>query len=175
MSGTVYSGVTWVSSTGTRMSSTPFRLCPTFRKTNSQLQSEGYSGSTGKLVAAHDAATAHLSVPWRMPTSTDLFWLEENCDTTWTTRNGVYGLLVKGRGTYSSKSIFLPAAGYGFGDGLHDVGSYGRYWCSTPYSSDDSYYATEAWGLYFGSAGFYRSRDNRSRGYTVRPVRSFAK
>ena len=53
-----YSGVTWVSSTGQQMSSSPFASCPTDGKDNSALQSAGYIDSTGNLTAAHDAATA---------------------------------------------------------------------------------------------------------------------
>ena len=85
--------------------------CPTYNKTTSELQSAGYIDSTGNLVSAHDAATAHLGAPWRMPTDAEFAALISNCYTTWTTRNGVYGRLVTGRGTYASRSIFLPAAG----------------------------------------------------------------
>lgn len=61
-----YTDVTWVSSTGTRMSSSPFSssTCPTYNKRNSTLQSQGYIDSTGNLVAKYDAATAHLGAPW---------------------------------------------------------------------------------------------------------------
>ena len=116
-----YCDVAWVSSTGTRMSSSPFSLsfCPTYNKSNSTLQSQGYIDSTGNLVAKYDAATAHLGAPWRMPTRTEIDALINNCATTWTTRNGVYGRLVTGKGAYASKSIFLPAAGYGFDFGLY--------------------------------------------------------
>ncbi len=48
-----------------------FGNCPTYGKNNSQLQSDGYIDSTGNLVAAHDAATAHLGAPWRMPTDAE--------------------------------------------------------------------------------------------------------
>ena len=98
--------------------------CPTFGKGNLQLISDGYIKS-GKLVAALDAATAHLGVPWRMPTDEELSALINNCTTTWTTLNGVYGRLVTGKGAYSSKSIFLPAAGSGCGTDLNAIGSGG--------------------------------------------------
>ena len=169
-----YSGVTWVSSTGTRMSSSPFSLssCPTYNKSNSTLQSQGYVDSTGNLVAKYDAATVHLGAPWRMPTDAEWGALISNCTTTWTTRNGVYGRLVMGKGAYASKSIFLPAAGDGSGSGLFRPGSYGFYWSSTP-SSDDS---RDAWSLGFSSGNFYR-RDYgyRYSGQSVRPLRGFAK
>jgi len=145
--------------------------CPTYGKNNSQLQSAGYIDSTGNLVAAHDAATAHLGVPWRMPTVSEIDALLSNCDTTWTTRGGVSGRLVTGRGAYASKSIFLPAAGLGNDSYLYDAGSYGCYWSSTPHS-DYSYYA---WYLDFYSSDFGRYYINRFYGQSVRPVRGFAK
>ncbi|MCR5413214.1 MAG: DUF1566 domain-containing protein [Kiritimatiellae bacterium] len=167
-----YSGVTWVSSTGQQMSSSPFTdsSCPTYRKDNSALLSEGWIDSTGNLVAAHDAATAHLGAPWRMPTSDEIQALVDNCTTEWTTRNGVNGYLVTGKGDYSDRSIFLPAAGYGYGSYLSGPGSGGYYWSSAP----DSDYSDLAWYLYFYSSYFGRYNDSRYIGQSVRPVRGFA-
>ena len=146
--------------------------CPTYGKSNSQLQSSGYIDSTGNLVAAHDAATVHLGAPWRMPTDAEFSALINNCDTEWTTRNGVSGRLVKGRGAYVSKSIFLPAAGYGYDSRLDYLGSAGPYWSSTP-NSDFSIYA---WSLYFDSGDSSRHKYcTRYDGRSVRPVRGFAK
>ena len=147
--------------------------CPTYGKNNSQLQSAGYIDASGNLVAAHDAATAHLGAPWRMPTDAEFSALINNCDTEWTSRNGVPGRLVKGRGAYASKSIFLPAAGYGHGydSNLYNLGSYGYYWSSTPYSGNSS----DAWFLDFGSGYFGRSSLPRAEGQSIRPVRGFAK
>ena len=168
-----YTGVTWVSSTGTRMSSSPFSssTCPTYNKSTSTLQSQGYIDSTGNLVAKYDAATAHLGAPWRMPTDAELSALISNCTTTWTTRNGVYGRLVTGKGAYASKSIFLPAAGRGLDSRLNFPGSYGNFWSSTP----DSDYSDSAWRLRFDSGDFYRSNYDRDYGLSVRPLRGFAK
>lgn len=146
--------------------------CPTYGKSISELQALGYIDSTGNLAPAHDAATAHLGAPWRMPTDAEFAALVSNCDTQWTTRNGVNGRLVKGRGAYSSKSIFLPAAGRGDASSFYSLGSYGGYWSSTPYSVG-SYYA---WCLGFGSGNnFFRYCGYRSYGQSVRPVRGFAK
>ena len=168
-----YSGVTWVSSTGARMGSSPFSgsSCPTYNKTTAQLQSAGYIDATGNLVAKYDAATAHLGTPWRMPTDAEFAALIDNCTTTWTMRNGVYGRLVTGKGAFSTKSIFLPAAGYGGGSYLSYPGSLGSYWSSTP-RSGSSYYA---WYLNFNSDDFYRNDYYRHYGFPVRPLRGFAK
>ena len=170
--GYYYSGVTWVSSTGQQMSSSPFlsSSCPTYGKSNSQLQSAGYIDATGNLVAAHDAATAHLGAPWRMPTDAEFSALISNCTTTWITTNGVSGRLVTGKGSYANRSIFFPAAGLGNVSYLYSPGSYGSYWSSTP----DSGYSNHAWYLYFGSGDFSRSYNSRYYGRSVRPVRGFA-
>lgn len=163
------SGNGWVSSRTGASFSFSGGNCPTYGKTTAQLQSAGYIDGTGNLVAKYDAATAHLGAPWRMPTADEFDALVSNCTTAWTTRNGVYGRLVTGKGAFSTKSIFLPAAGVGGGSGLFDPGSYGDYWSSTPYS-DNSYYA---W--YFNSDYFDRNDYYRSRGFPVRPLRGFAK
>ena len=89
---------------------------PTYYKSNDALLSSGYIDSTGNLVAAHDAATAHLGSPWRMPTDAEFSALISNCTTTWITTNGVAGRLVTGKGDYADRSIFLPAAGNGVED-----------------------------------------------------------
>lgn len=145
--------------------------CPTYGKSISELQALGYIDSTGNLAPAHDAARAHWGSPWRMPTDAEFAALISNCDTQWTTRNGVNGRLMKGRGAYSSKSIFLPAAGCGYDSYLYGLGSGGLYWSSTPDSGD----SRAAWDLHFTSGFFTRSYDGRFYGQSVRPVRGFAK
>ena len=145
--------------------------CPTYGKSNSQLQTAGYIDATGNLVAVHDAATAHLCAPWRLPTDAEFAALISNCDTQWTVQNGVYGRLVKGRGAFATKSIFLPAAGRGGDSSLGSIGSYGYYWSSSPNSGNSDY----AWGRLFYSGGFSRYlNDYRYLGQSVRPVRGFA-
>ena len=168
-----YSDVTWVSSKKRRMRNSPFcsSSCPTDDKSTSMLLSEGYIDVTGNLVAKYDAATAHLGAPWRMPTSEEIQALVDNCcTTTWTTRNGVYGQLVTGKGAYASKSIFLPAAGYGYDSDLNALGFCGGYLSSTPVSDDSSC----AEDLYFDGLGpFCRVYDSRVYGQSVRPIRGF--
>ncbi|MDO5320638.1 MAG: hypothetical protein Q4G65_18595 [bacterium] len=169
-----YTDVTWVSSTGTRRSSSPFDYssCPTCDKSTSTLQSRGYIDSTGNLVVKYDAATAHLGAPWRIPTDAEFLALINNCTTTWTTRNGVYGWLVTGKGAYASKSIFLPAAGGGLDSRLYGPGSSGGYWSSSLNSGNFG----SAWGLYFFDSGdFLWGINDRCCGQSVRPLRGFAK
>ena len=149
----------------------PQEQCPTYDKDKSQLLSAGYIDSSGNLATVHDAATAHLGAPWRMPKESEIQELISNCTTTWRTRNGVAGRLVTGKGDYASKSIFLPAAGYGNDSYLKRTGSYGYYWSSTPHSD----LSNGAWFLYFDSGNFYRNSYSRYDGQSVRPVRGFAK
>ncbi len=145
-------------------------LRPLTGKDDSALQSEGYIDidATGGLVAAHDAATAHLGSPWRMPTDEEYGDLINNCDLTWTTKNGVNGYEVRGRGEYASNSIFLPEAGAGYNSYFIYPGSYGYYWPSTLYGSDYAcclYFGSDSFD-YFDLSGCYRYD-----GQSVRPVR----
>jgi hypothetical protein len=164
----VVPGVTWVSSTGEQMSSSPFSSssCPTRNKDDATLQSEGYIDSTGNLVAAHDAARVHLLSPWRLPTDAEFSALVSNCTATWITTNGVHGQLVTGKGAYANRSIFLPAAGFGYDSSLYYPGSEGNYRSSTPLSG----YPNDAWHLNFDSISFRKSSAYRHYGQSVRPV-----
>lgn len=110
----------WVSSDGRSYSESPFTSeaykvgksdgssAPRFRFPDGWRLSAGYIDSTGNLVAAHDAATAHLGAPWRMPSRAEFGALIENCDVTYKDVGGVRGFVFCGRGIYSSKSIFFP-------------------------------------------------------------------
>ena len=165
-------GDAWVASDGSNSNfSFSSSNTPTYDKSISTLQSEGWITSDGVLAPEHDAATVHWGNGWRMPTKDELSALDNYCDWMWTTLNGVKGYLIKGRGAYASNSIFLPVAGYGGGTSLYDSGSYGYYWSSIPLS-DGSY----AWNLGFNSGyhgtdyGYYRYD-----GQSVRPVLGFTK
>ena len=139
----------------------------TYGKDDAALLSAGYIDSTGNLVAVHDAATAHLGSPWRMPTDAEFAALLDNCTTMWITTNGVNGQLVTGKGDYANRSIFLPAAGYGYDSCLDELGSFGYYLSSTPISDIPE----RAWSLNFLSDGIYRYFYDRCHGRSVRPVR----
>ena len=171
----------WGDTVGYRPSGTTFGFnftgsnCPNYNKNIDTLLSEGWivnNNGTYVLVPSHDAAHVHWGGAWRMPTYQELYDLCYNkCDWTWTTQNGVYGYVVRGRGAYASNSIFLPCAGYGYGPSLDFAGSYGYYWSSVPYS-DSSY---GAWGLSFYSSDHRTGRNLRYRGRSVRPVQVFTK
>ena len=144
---------------------------PTYSKDKATLISEGWIDSTGNLVAAHDAATAYLGSPWRMPTDAEFAALISNCTTTWMTTNGVYGRLVTGKGDYANRSIFLPAAGDGSGGAVYYTDSAGRYWSSSTYSRISWY----AWMLFFNSGDVRHFDYYRNAGQSVRPVRGLVR
>ena len=167
-------GNAWVASDGSSSNFSFGSGIATYGKDNSTLQSEGWITSAGVLAPEHDAAHVHWGGNWRMPTKDELSALTSNCDWTWTTRNGVNGYVVRGRGAYSSASIFLPAAGIGFGTSLSDAGSIGDYWSSVPDGGNSGL----AWLLCFYSgyhSGYHGTGSyDRYVGYAVRPVQGFA-
>lgn len=72
-----------------------------------------------------------------------------------------------GKGDYSSKSIFIPAAGSGDKSYLRYPGSMGWYWSAIPDSGESS----SARSLFIDGSGFIHRTDNRIGGRSVRPVR----
>ena len=145
---------------------------PTYNKSITTLQSEGWITADNVLAPEHDAAHVHWGGSWRMPTSQELDDLSSKCDWTWTTMSGVNGYVVRGRGDYASDSIFLPCSGRDYGASLDDAGSYGYYWSSVPDS-----YGYFAWHLCFDSGDHYTYDDFGSPDYagSVRPVQGFTK
>ena len=162
----------WVASDGSNLNfSFSSGNTPTYGKDNSTLQSEGWITADGVLAPEHDAAHKHWGGDWRMPTKQEFDNLISKCDWTWGSMNGVNGYVIRGKGDYSSASIFLPCAGYGLGTSLGDAGSLGYCWSSVPDSANGL-----AWGLGFNSSShgthfnFYRYI-----GRSVRPLQGFTK
>ena len=94
----------------------------------------------------------------KLPTKEQFVELKNECEWTWTGN----GYKVTGP---NGGSIMLPAAGFRDCDGdVYSVGTFGRYWSSTPVDSD------LAWNLYFYSREFYISYYPRCFGLSVRLV-----
>ena len=68
--------------------------------------------------------------------------------------------------SFSSASLFLPAAGYCYDSDLNDAGDYGRYW-SRSLNAD---YPGSAWNFYFEDGDQGMSDYDRCYGRSVRPV-----
>lgn len=164
-------GDKWVASNGTVDNFSFGRdNTPTCHKRNEELKKEKWIGDSEYLSANHDAADKHWGGNWRMPTEEEWDDLKNKCEWIWETKNGTTGYVVRGKGNYSSASIFLPAAGGGYGASLGNSGSDGYYWSSVPYSG--SYRSYE---LSFNSRSSYTFDSNRYRGRPVRPLQGFIK
>ena len=170
-----HDGCSWVASDG---SASNFRFWhdPISRKTTEKsvamLQSEGWITADNVLVPEHDAAHVHWGGSWRMPTHSELRDLLNKCDWVWSTTNGVNGCVVRGRGDYASKSIFLPCVGEGRCHcfSRSDVDSIGCYWSSSLFDVDP-----HSWSLSFVSTKKYLARNLNRRyyGQAVRPVQTY--
>ena len=120
---------------------------------------------SGNLTLEQDAAHVNLGGNWRMPTKAECQELLDNCNVVWT--NDYNGTGIKGR-TFTSKvngnSVFFPAAGCCELSSVYDVGSEGRFWSASWYSSSG------AWYLGFDSRDQYVSASRRYSGQSVRGV-----
>ena len=109
-------------------------------------------------------AAAKWGNGWSVPSMEQWKELKENTKSTWTTRNGVKGRLYTAS---NGNSLFLPAAGYRWGDGLYYAGGDGNYWSSSLYTV----YPDCAWYFYFYSGDAYVGYGYRDGGRSVRAVR----
>ena len=121
------------------------------------------------LLPEDDAATANWGNGWRMPTEEEWQELYQNTPYTLTTQNGVNGWLFTAS---NGNSLFLPFPGYRSSSSIYFAGDYGYYWSSSLCTSQPNY----ACYFYCGSDsysyyGLY-SNYGRSRGLSVRAVRS---
>ena len=150
---------------------------PTCDKNIQVLRREGWITVNNVLAPEHDAAHVHWGGKWRMPTNQELDDLcRYKCDWMWITTNGVNGYVVRGRGSYATNSIFLPAAGFGYVCGtslssVRDIGLGGSYWSSVPHSD-----SKKAYELGFSLNG-HSAYSPLFRGYvwSIRPVQGIDK
>ena len=118
------------------------------------------------LELSDDAARVNWGGNWRMPTKAEQKELRNtsNCTWIWTTQNGVNGYKVTSK--KNGNSIFLPAVGYRYYDGLYVAGDDGGYWSSS-LDTNDSY---GAYGLGFDSSCVDGYGYGRCDGRSVRAV-----
>lgn len=124
-----------------------------------------YFDNPTSLPSSADAATANWGSGWRMPTSTEMSELKNNCIVSYGTYNGVNGQFFVGP---NGKSIFLPYAGFLANSELHGVSIHGDYWSSSLVSSNF------AWNLNFQNGNCMVSYNDlnghRCYGRSIRPV-----
>lgn len=110
-----------------------------------------------------DVAHVKWGGNWRMPTKAEFDELVDNCTWVWTSQNGKSGYKIIGP---NGNSIFLPAAGYRYGDSLEGAESYGHYWSSMSYAEDYKI----AYYLYFKVDNRCTNWEGCSLGHSIRPV-----
>ena len=134
----------------------------------------GFTDTKTTLDPEDDVAYVQWGGTWRMPTKAEQDDLRNKCTWTWYSRgntefNGVAGYKVTSKiEGYTDRSIFLPAAGSRYDNGLNTVGSLGYYWSSSLYTVDPY----GAWYIQLSSSYVYASSLSRYRssGLSVRPV-----
>ena len=143
----------------------------TYDKSVSTLKSEGWITVDGVLATEHDAANIHWGNGWRMPTKAEFDALNNNCDWTRTTMNGISGYVVSGRDAYASNRIFLSAVGRAYDTSLLYVGSRGYFWSAVlnSYNNEALYFC------FFSSSHDGISHGTRDYGMPIRPVQSYVK
>ncbi len=114
----------------------------------------------------YDAARANWKGAWRMPTKDEFQELIDKCKWEWTGQKGITGYKITGT---NGNSIFLPLAGYCYGEKKPDIFYSGCYWSSTVYEGS---YSDNINYLSFSSYNSYEvsKYGNGYTGYSIRPV-----
>ena len=159
----------WVASDG---SSSNFLFSewnvPTVEQNISMLRNEGWVSSNRELARQHDAARVHWGEDWCVPTILELRDLSRKCEWVLTEKECVLGYIVRGRGNYSSYSIFIPCAGYGKSDSFKGLGEELNYWSSSPSKEKDYSLYLRNKGPWTG--GIEKDTLGRYFGLPIRPV-----
>ena len=134
----------------------------------------GYNGFTDtltELLPEDDAATANWGKNWQTPSLTQIQELFDSAytATAYTTQNGVKGRKITSK--INGYSIFLPAAGYRYGESFRHGGdlydSNGDYWTRS-FAMTES---IRAHFMRFTPRAVLWNAEYRFPGHTVRPVR----
>lgn len=125
----------------------------------------GYTDTLTILQAMDDAATANMGNGARIPTIEEWQELYNHCSKVWVAHNNVMGCRFTGP---NGNTLFLPAAGSRWDDGLLNAGSSGYYWSSSLYTD----YPNNAWNYGYPSGNPGGMVGNcRYNGFSVRAVR----
>ena len=126
-----------------------------------------YNEGSEPLAGDTDTATKLWGNNWRMPTEEEFEALAnpDNCDSGWTTVDGVTGYMFTGKGDYKNNSIFFPANGFYVNDYQGGQGRTGNYWTSAPDSIVNARKMSFS-SVYSPNVNY----DRRSYGYGVRAV-----
>lgn len=150
--------------TGSSSSTGWSKYIPTGKESYSE---SGVADNKLTLEASDDVATVLWGGNWRMPDKSDLEYLKSsNVNFSWTddyNGTGVHGRIITGKGSFSSASLFLPAAGWCSSTYWYFAGSSAYYWSRSVYSAYTAYYLIdEGYPAIEESSRYY--------GLSVRPV-----
>lgn len=125
------------------------------------------------LKLSDDAAAVAFDSVAHTPTYEEMYELLNECEWTQDTINDVRGYRVTGT---NGNSIFLPCAGMGMYDGIHDLNSVGDYWTSSLPSYNGNYpYELMIIPRDEQERHEFSSLTQRYQGCSIRPVKSKAK
>ena len=124
-----------------------------------------YNTTGATLELYDDAAHVNMGGDWHIPSPKQIQELTANTTSTWTTQDGVNGRLFTSK-TDTSKSIFIPAAGYASYGSLRYEGSEAVVWSYMLYANSVGY----GHRLVFDSSGVYLGGYYRCYGFSVRGV-----
>ena len=112
-----------------------------------------------------DAANANMKGRWHIPTPDQIQELIDNTTSDWTTLDGVNGRLFTSKKD-TSKSIFIPTAGFACSDSVRSSGDTCHIWSSMLYTD----YAGYGKYLFIYSGGVGIIYNERAYGFSVRGV-----
>lgn len=116
--------------------------------------------------AQYDIVKSLWGGNWRMPSENDYRELINECVWTWISENGVCGYKIEG---LNSNSIFLPAGGFREDSEINEANSFGRYWTSTYFESQEKD-KTSGIDLSFSQYNIEIEEAFKYLGFNIRPV-----
>ena len=129
----------------------------------------GYGTMDGKISLELEDDVAHMKWggDWHIPTEAEILELINNCESEWTTVNGIGGMTFRG---INGNSIFIPAAGSKRNDSFSS--GEGEYWSTTLGNNSTT---IPYFNFYKNTIELYEGElynTQRYRGFTIRPVLS---
>lgn len=109
----------------------------------------------------YDVATVKWKGSWRMPESSEIEELFDNCTSEWKTVNDIKGRLFTGK---NGNSVFLPAGGKIILFSNESVGKLGHYWTSSQSGEKN------AWYFFFHNENVGMHDGRKYQGLLIRPV-----
>ncbi|MBO4566229.1 MAG: hypothetical protein J5695_03280 [Bacteroidales bacterium] len=148
---------------GTKNTLTKYNTNSSYGKVDNKTKFSDYS-------YADDPARYVFGGKWRVPTNDEWNELINNCTWTWTTVNGVSGCKVTSKKSgYTSKYIFIPAAGYFTYNSVKNENTDSAYMLEVISSTP---YLTMSFSVNQEYLGHFSGNNDRTMGRTVRAVQS---